>query len=464
MAGIAGIVGPEGRSKASRMLERISHRGREHRKAVQAGGVTMLAVWNDTEARPTPVALRKQAVWDAVSAPLPDPELLADHRGPFAMAAITSDGLLLARDRLGVKPLYYGHTKSGLAFASEVKGLLAVTKDVHEVPPGFMFTPGTGLKPFGDVRSRVLPLRDTEEIAAELRLRLEQAVIRRIVADDMGAWLSGGLDSSAIAALAKPHVRTLHSFVSGVEGAPDLKYAQEMAGYLGTRHHELVVTLGDLLAALPEVIYHLESFDALLVRSSVTNYLTARMASEYVGAVFSGEGADELFAGYAYLKNLPPERVPAELQDIIGRLHNTALQRVDRCAQAHGLLALVPFTDPDVLEYVACIPAEYKLYRQASASIEKWILRKAVEELLPASVLWRPKAKFWRGAGIGELLARHAEESISDGQFLHERQLPNGWHLRTKEELMYYRIFRDHFGELDNLEWMGRTKDAPASR
>ena len=169
-----------------------------------------------------------------------------------------------------------------------------------------------------------------------------------------------------------------------------------------------------MLAVLPEVIYHLESFDALLVRSSITNYLVAQAASDYVPAVFSGEGGDELFAGYEYLKSLEPEVLPDELIDITGRLHNTALQRVDRCAAAHGTLAHVAFLDPDVAAYALQIPIEYKL----RDGIEKWILRRAMDGALPERVLNRTKAKFWAGAGVGDLLARYADAEITELTFV----------------------------------------------
>ncbi len=140
------------------------------------------------------------------------------------------------------------------------------------------------------------------------------------------------------------------------------------------------------------------------------------------------------------------------------RLHNTALQRVDRCAYAHGLVPHVPFADLEFVRYALCIPAEYKIHRQGGTLVEKWILRRAFQGQLPDAVLWRPKAKFWQGAGVETLLAEHAEGSVTDADFRRERVLPNGWQLHSKEELFYYRIFREQFGEIPNLDWMGRTK------
>jgi asparagine synthase (glutamine-hydrolysing) len=443
------------------MLDKITHRGDAGSKLVESHGVTLGAVWPEAQVVPTSPTLKQQAAWDGDRPPLPDPSILAREQKPFALAAATQDGVFLARDRIGISPLYYGRTDDGaLCFASEVKALLEETQDVHEFPPGTVYRSEEGFQTFSELGQDSTLDQDSNEIASELRLRLEQAVCRRIDGDVMGSWLSGGLDSSAMVALARPHVRQLHTFAAGLADAPDLAFARQVADYVGTEHHEVVVTLEELLEALSQVIYHLESFDALLVRSSITNYLVTKRAANYVGSVFSGEGADELFGGYAYLKALKQDQLTDELVDITRRLSNTALQRVDRSASSHGLVAHVAFLDSDVVDHALRIPPELKLQRKDEVT-EKWILRRALTDVLPDEVLWRRKAKFWQGAGVGELLAQYAEAQITDEDFGRERVLPNGWTLNTKEELMYYRVFKEHFGELRDLSWMGRTKGAP---
>jgi len=420
----------------------------------------MQSIWSDEESGRESNIIKDRAAWDGINLPDDLMEQLADWREPFAVAETEKDGLILARDLLGVKPLYYGKMNGTLAFASEVKALMAVTDDIHEFPAGSWYSARGGFTPFKKLEPGTPLMDDAFIIADELRTKLEEAIECRVVSDSMGSWLSGGVDSSVIAVLASKYIRDFHSFVSGVEGAPDIQYGTQMAEFLGTTHHVITVTLQDMLRVLPEVIYHLESFDALLVRSSITNYITAGAVADYVGSVFSGEAGDELFAGYDYIKELPESYIQTELMDITMRLHNTALQRVDRSAFAHGIVPMIPFADMRVVEYAFRIPSKYKLYRDNGRAIEKWILRKAVDGLVPDSILWRPKAKFWQGAGVREILHDYAMEAISDGDFARERNLANGWLLNSKEELMYYRIFREHFGDLPNLDWMGRTKGA----
>ncbi len=446
MAAIAGIASPGKTKEVCQLLEAMQYRGPAGQEVIETQGATLGVAWTEPQADAQTQLKEKGIAQDYAG---------DGHR---SMARDTIEGLVLQRDRLGVAPLYYGRAPDGqLCFASEVKALVDLAEDIQELPPGSALK-GTKVSPYFHLEKKTPTYEDAQIIAKKLRQKLEASIEKSTRQEgDIGSWLSGGLDSSAMAALARPRVERLHTFAAALEGAPDLAAARIVADYIDSEHHEVIVTLEDMLAALPDVIYHLELFDALLVRSSITNYLVAKRAADYVPAVFSGEGGDELFAGYAYLKDLDPAELPDELIDITGRLHNTALQRVDRCASAHGTVAHTGFLDPDVVDYALRIPARYKL-RDGQ---EKWILRRAVEDTLPEVIVERTKAKFWEGAGVGDLLSQYAEEQISDADFKGECNLPNGWQLNSKEELMYYRIFRDRFTGLEDLSWMGRTKGAP---
>lgn len=443
MSGIAGIFAPQKARQVDSMLDAIAHRGRAGCEVSEIENRTWGVVLTKPQAQAA--ANLTDEVADYVS------------RGHFARVRMVNDRPLLERDPLGVAPLYYGRTEEGaLCFASEVKALLKVAADIRILPPGHRYH-GDNLECYFRLEPQPVVDDSPDVIAAELHKRLAHSVEQCIQDAVTGSWLSGGLDSSVIAALARPHVEVLHTFAAGLPGAPDLVFAREVADFIGSEHHEIVVSFDDLLHVLPKVVFHLESFDALLVRSTLTNYLAAQAASQYVPAVFSGEGGDELFAGYDYLRSIDPAVLADELIDITNRLHNTALQRVDRCASAHGTIAHVCFLDPDVVDYALRIPVDLKLHD----GVEKWILRRALAGKLPESVLNRRKAKFWEGAGVGDLLSRYAEEHIDDDDFIRERRLPNQWMLNTKEELLYYRVFKEIFGTARDLSWMGRTKGAP---
>ncbi len=445
MAGIAGLAKKDSYGEVAYMLDRIAHRGRMRRKIFEAEGTTMGVVWNETG-------------FDMFSESA-GMNFVRDIAGPGHYATVMADNgtFIFSRDGLGVAPLYRGKYSDGtLCFASEVKAMIPGVSGIEEV------TPGEGdseqLHQHLSLSAETKPTTtDPETISSELRSLLDNAVSSTIRDEDTGTWLSGGLDSAAVSALASRYTGRLKTFTAGLEGSPDLECAAQTAKHLGSEHHEAVVTVDDLVAVLPDVIWHLESFDPLLVRSSVLNFIVSRIASDHVSDIFSGEGADELFAGYRYLRDLPGESLPDELLRITGNLHNTALQRVDRCATAYGTTAHVIFTYPDVVNYALSIPHELKIVN----GVEKWILRQAVDDLLPHKIAWRPKAKFWEGGGVKEKLAEIAGKNISDNDFRNERQLPNGWVLSGREELWYYRIFRDYFGDDITLSWMGRSDVAP---
>ncbi|MFX0183565.1 MAG: asparagine synthase-related protein [Candidatus Hodarchaeota archaeon] len=446
MTGICGIAEGGKYEEINQMLDELEHRGGSGRKVIEINGATFGIVFSEMQENLNDYS---------------NPNCIEDAIGQlqYARACYRDGSIILERDPLGITPLYFGHDSRGtLYFASEVKALIDYTSYVNQVPPGHRYN-GARVNQYFNLTKRSESHNSSESIAKKLFRYLDKAISKYIELDrePTGCWLSGGLDSSAIAALAKNHLETLYTFSAGLSDSPDIKAAREVAEYIRSEHFETIVRFNDLLKILPKVIYHLESFDALLVRSSTMNFIVAQSASKHVNSVFSGEGADELFAGYAYLKSKETKALTDELIDITNRLHDTALQRVDRSATAYGTVAYVPFLDSDVVNFAFCIPNRYKVCN----NVEKWILRKSMEGSLPKSIINRTKAKFWKGAGVEDRLAEYIEEQISDQEFESERKLMNGWILNTKEELFYYRIFQDRFGKFKELNWIGRTKGAP---
>jgi asparagine synthase (glutamine-hydrolysing) len=448
LTGIAGIESVGRREDVEKMLELIGHRGNGGHAIYEVKGSTLGVVWAEHE-KPAVQEMKKECVvWDS------------SGYCHFARIDRTKGRMTLMRDKIGVVPLYFGRDGSGdLCFASEVKALLPFTKEVKEFPRGAYFD-GKECRKFEFIKAKKQLALSKEKMASKL-CRLLMESVRKCIdgTKSVGAWLSGGLDSSIMSALASHHLDEFHTFSIGFKDSEDLLAAREVAEYIGSRHHEVIVDLEGMVEALPETIYHLESFDALLVRSSVMNYLISKEAAKQVDSVFSGEGADELFAGYEYIRSMKPETITDEVIGATRRLHNTALQRVDRCASAHGLTAFVRFLDPQVVDYALRVPSKYKVHK----GIEKWILRESMKDSLPHEIVNRTKSKFWQGAGVESKIAELAENSISDSEFKKERNLSNSWTLNTKEELLYYRIFEKHFGVLDSLSWMGRTKGAPVN-
>ncbi len=394
------------------------------------------------------------------------PDCVSLLDGMFAFAIADADHLFLARDPLGIKPLYYTTHRQRLYFASEIKSLIGLSPDIKEFPPGYWWHSDQGFYKYGQVDKPEPPIhlsappRPGRADLKDIQEALRDAVHKRLIADvgvPVGVSLSGGLDSSIVAALAREVKPDLDTFVVGTAESEDIAVSYMVSEYLDTHHHAYIYTFDEMLKILPEVIYHLESFDAALIRSSIPNYFLAQLASDHVKVILTGEGADELFAGYEYLKPVDdPDRLHSELWTITSSLHNTNLQRADRMTMAHGLEARVPFLDTDVIDLAFNLPPEWKL--QEDDWPEKELLRRSVAELLPDEVVDRPKQKFSDGAGSINLVAEHANDTISDDEFLRERNVGENVELRSKEELLYYRIFRGIFGDSLQPDIVGRTR------
>ncbi len=343
--------------------------------------------------------------------------------GMFAFVLVTPERLVAGRDPLGIKPLYVARRGDGYALASELKAFdgLGFT-DVQSIPPGCLFDTRDGVRQWYRLPQGAATLAAGEDpalIASELRLVLENAVRKWMVADvEVGSFLSGGLDSSIIAAIAQQQKQRagegpLKTFAVGTEGSPDLRAARAVASHIGSDHHEYVFTVQDVADLLPDVIYHLESADIDLVRSAIPTLFAARLARTQVKAVLTGEGADELFAGYAYHHDYvdDPRGLADELTRSLEGMHNINLQRVDRITMSQSLEGRTPFLDRELIGFAQSAPASLKLRRSAPGdaestgpTTEKWLLRKACDDLLPAELVWRKKAQFDEGSGTVDAL------------------------------------------------------------
>ena len=241
----------------------------------------------------------------------------------------------------------------------------------------------------------------------------------------------------------------------GVGYSGDIRHARTMAKQIGSDHQELIVDLRQILDALPEVIYCLESFDPSLVRSSVSNYLISKLASEEgVEVLLSGEGGDEIFCGYTYLKDFPPEQLTAKQIECLGYLHSNASLRLDRMNQCNSVRVVAPLISGELLDYALRIPPEYKQKPEGDGKIEKWIFRKAYEPVLPGSIVWRGKQEFSQGSGSADVLPGYFEDAIDDRQYAEAREKHPL--IRSKEEFYYFRLFTEHFGADRAVETVGQ--------
>jgi asparagine synthase (glutamine-hydrolysing) len=378
--------------------------------------------------------------------------------GMFAFIVYDGNSILVARDPLGIKPLYLGVEDGHILFASEIKALQGLVRNIQEFPAGHYFTPENGLVRYYQMKESLEWKNNVAEICTGLREHLGRAIEKRWMGDvPVGCFLSGGIDSSLISAVSKRNFDHLDTFSVGLgEEAPDLPFARKVAQFLGTSHHEYIYTPQEVLEALPDIIYHLESFDPALVRSAIPCYFVSKLASQHVKVILTGEGSDEVFAGYHYFKQYSNrEDVHEESLRILYGLHNMNLQRVDRATMAYSIEGRVPFLDIDFIEYAFSIDPELK---KAGRGIRpgKWLLRQAFNYYLPKEVIWRPKMEFAAGCGSEHLITQLVDDEITDEEFEHDKDTLSKVSLTSKEELYYYRIFHDFFGTDVDAEAMGR--------
>jgi len=490
MCGIAGIWGDDREGPLQAMMASLAHRGPDaagmHRQPGRGAlGHRRLSIM-DPEAGDQPLYTEDRRVAIVANGEIYNfPQLLErlrpDHQlrtgndseavahlfedhgaaaveqldGMFAFALTDGDDLVLARDPVGIKPLYLGSngTPTGpLYFASELKALTGLGDiTVEEFPAGTIYHSRTGFRQYWELGYREPVPAPLEVSVTELRQRLEAAVEKRLMSDvPLGAFLSGGLDSSLICALAKQRLSEMHTFAVGIEGSADLLAARRVAEHIGSIHHEYVYTADELIDRLPEILYHLESFDQDLVRSAIPCYFCSRLAAEHVKVILTGEGADELFAGYTYYREIPDELLHRELHRSVASLHNINLQRVDRLTMAHGLEGRVPFLDVDMIRFGLSVPPEQKLFRAPDGRrIEKYVLRLAGEDLLPHDIVWRDKQQFDEGSGTVDLLSEALRPVLAEFDSKRYRHQHADARLRSAEEAYYHRLLAEQFPDDD---------------
>lgn len=392
---------------------------------------------------------------------------LEDLNGIFAFALYDSenDSWLIARDPVGVIPLYIGWDNEGRLYAaSELKALEGVCSSIKPFLPGHYWYSREGQMTRWykrDWTEYEAVKNNTTDITA-LRSALEDAVKRQLMSDvPYGVLLSGGLDSSIISAIAKKYAARrietdsrkeawwpqLHSFAIGLEGAPDLVAARKVAEHIGTVHHEIHYTVQEGLDAIRDVIYFIETYDVTTVRASTPMYLLARVIKSMgIKMVLSGEGADEVFGGYLYFHKAPDSKAfHEETVRKLGKLHLYDCLRANKSLCAWGVEGRVPFLDKEFLDVAMRLNPEDKMIKEGR--IEKWVLRKAFEDLLPESVVWRQKEQFSDGVGYNwiDSLKKLTEEQVSDTDMAHAAERFPVNPPRNKEEYYYRSIFEEHF-------------------
>jgi asparagine synthase (glutamine-hydrolysing) len=394
-----------------------------------------------------------------------------------------NNDFLVARDPIGITPLFYGITQNDeILFASEVKSIQSECIEVHAFPPGHYMTSSRELVKYYNPRwlnSGYSLNNETDLIAKNINTQLTKAISKRLMADvPFGVLLSGGLDSSLIASVTSRLMREnsdytwgnkLHSFSIGLPGAPDLKAAANVAKFLGTIHHEFNFSIQEGLDALQDVIYHLETYDITTIRASTPMYLLSRKIKAMgIKMVLSGEGADEVFGGYLYFHKAPSEEsFHEECVNRVNGLHYFDCLRANKSTMAWGLEARTPFLDKTFLEHAMPIRPDIKRGSRnvGDTPIEKYILRKAFDTpddpYLPDEILWRQKEQFSDGVGYSwiDQIIVHANNNISDEEFATVSTKYPINTPRNKEALFFRKIFDRLFPGRDELvpKWVPRT-------
>ncbi len=390
-----------------------------------------------------------------------------------------SKQLVAARDPIGIRPLFYGYTeKAEIVFASEAKNLVGLTGKIYPFPPGYFYANGQFVQYHDPTHVKSVVKDDIETVCKNIHDKLVEGIRKRLDADaPVGFLLSGGLDSSLVCAVSSRILKKpIRTFAIGMStDAIDLKYAKEVADFIGSEHTEVIITKGDVIKALPDVIHLLGTYDITTIRASIGMYLCCKAIHEQtdVRVILTGEISDELF-GYKYTDFAPSaEAFQEEAVKRISELYMYDVLRADRCISVNSLEARVPFGDLDFVDYVMSIDPEMKLNRYNKG---KYLLRHAFEgDYLPEDILMREKAAFSDAVGhsMVDHLKEYAETKYSDEEF---KELSSKYEHAapfTKESLLYREIFEEYYpGQsemvvdfwMPNKDWEGCNVNDPSAR
>ena len=488
MQAIAGTYGRPDKSLVRKMLARIRHRGPDRMGFFEDDQIALGAGVADSRigAKTKAIAVDdgvavvsdsylfnrgfiQQTLFGRIDRRMSDAEfVLRAYRilgtqlfesidGAFVIVIVDNGDLVLARDRYGLKPLYLsGGTRDG-AFSSEMKSQILVEDEFVPFPPGSFFVKDKGFFPIQADRS----WRTQSQAGADDVSLLRNLVFRTVKecidqSQGVSVLLSGGIDSSAIAAAASEAVSEVRTACVGMEGSFDLEMARIVSSHLGTDHLERTYEADEMLNILDEVIYAAESFDFPLIRSCIPNYMAARLLGDKYRITLCGEGADEIFAGYDYMREIErDEELRAERMRLLKTCHLTGFQRVDRMTAASSLDGRMPLMSCEIIDFGLALDKSALVENRIEMS--KIMFRKTFEGILPAEITWRRKKKFSDGAGSIHALREVAEEIISDKEFETERIAAPSGRIRTKEELLYFRFFKHHFDSSSALTSVGIT-------
>ncbi|UCG82453.1 MAG: hypothetical protein JSW38_09670 [Dehalococcoidia bacterium] len=329
--------------------------------------------------------------------------------GSYSCAIVEADEVILARDQVGARPVFYGSKQGAIYFSTEMKGLVDhIRSDIAELPPGYIYSTRDGLKEFPPFVPDIPEVGNDLNSAADTLRELVIEAVRKRMNGVNAVSLSGGLDSSIVAVIAKQFNPDLLLFTATIDSAPgpDLENAKLMAEFLGMDHHIYRITDSDISDFIPEMIWYLESFDEDCISGIISNYYVSRMAKPYTDAILVGEGADELFGGYRMVLKSPNVKSDEHREQLARKLveiaYNTALRRLDRGWMANAVVYQTPYLDLKVVAFSQKIPMNWKIYGEKQ--VEKYILREAFRDMLPEKIANREKLRFAMGVGTDDVM------------------------------------------------------------